>query len=119
MKSVADFDAENTLATIANTMGGTAILEAGRLSLDAGGQARLALNVCVSKRMPRDQSSRTGEPHCGSHCHDRTAAPTPPPPIALPLRHCLFNTPYSVQPMDILYADDKTVHPTAIKAHVF
>jgi len=59
-KSVADFDAENTLATIANTMGGTAILEAGRLSLDAGGQ-----------------------------------------------------------PMDILYADDKTVHPTAIKAHVF
>ena len=32
-----------------------------------------------------------GEPHCGSHCHDRTAAP--PLSIALPLRHCLFNTP--------------------------
>ena len=45
--------------------------------------------------MPRDQSSRAGEPHCGSHCHDRTAAP--PLPIALPRRHCLFNTPHSAQ----------------------
>ena len=44
--------------------------------------------------MPRAGSSRTGEPHCGSHCHDRTAAP--PLPIALPLRHCLVNTPHSV-----------------------
>ena len=46
------------------------------------------------KRMPRVESSRTGESHCGSHCHDRTAAP--PLPIALPLRHCLFNTPHAV-----------------------
>ena len=45
--------------------------------------------------MPRVESSRTGEPHCGSHCHDRTAAP--PLPITLPLRHCLFNTPHSAQ----------------------
>ena len=50
---------------------------------------------CVLKRMPRDQSSGTGEPHCGSHCHGRTA--TPPLPIALPLRHYLSNTPHYVQ----------------------
>ena len=43
--------------------------------------------------MPRGQSACNGEPRCGSHCHDRTAAP--PLPIALPLRHCLFNTPHS------------------------
>ena len=45
--------------------------------------------------MPRAESSRAGEPHCGSHCHDRTAAP--PLSIALPLRHCLFNRPHSAQ----------------------
>ena len=46
-------------------------------------EARLAF-LCVLKRVPRVDPSRTGEPHCGSHCHDRTAAP--PLPIALPLR---------------------------------
>ena len=46
---------------------------------------------CVLKCVPRVGSSRTGEPHCGSHCHDRTAAP--PLSIALPLRHCSCNTP--------------------------
>ena len=50
---------------------------------------------CVLTRMHRVESSRTGEHHCGSHCHDRTAAP--PLSIALPLRHCLFNRPHAAQ----------------------
>ena len=57
-------------------------------------QARLA-HFCVLKRMPRDESSRTGEPHCGSHCHDRTAAPSLP--ITLPLWHYWLNTRHSAQ----------------------
>ena len=46
----------------------------------------MVARLCVLKRMPRVEASRPGEPHCGCRCHDRTAAP--PPPIALPRRHC-------------------------------
>ena len=56
------------------------------VAMNGGGP--VAQILCVLKHVPRDQSSRTGEPHCGSHCHGRTAAP--PLPIALPRRHCIF-----------------------------
>ena len=58
--------------------------------------------------MPRVESSRTGEPRRGSHCHDRTAAP--PLPIALPLRHCFVNTPHSAQGLKTL-----TLHGNGIE----
>ena len=48
------------------------------------GQARLRVFFCMlNTHASCWGASRTGEPHCGSHCHDRTAAP--PLPVALPM----------------------------------
>ena len=90
-----DHEAHKTSTTWWRDTDGVQPLVAGCHEGYSDGTARLARRFCMLNRIPRVESSRTGEPHCCSHCHDCTAAP--PLPIALPHRHRLFNTPRFAQ----------------------